>query len=111
MKAIEPIIERSTTTDSSAVSDLDTVLEEGNELFTYVSLEVDNDSPVSVEHLFSVIKDGRIKVDFESESFLGFYELKGINKPKEKCRFQNKRNCDCEKQWCGCWKIIYLQRK
>ena len=83
VKAIEPIIERSTTTDSSAVSDLDTVLEEGNELFTYVSLEVDNDSPVSVEHLFSVIKDGRIKVDFESESFLGFYELKGINKPKE----------------------------
>lgn len=83
VKAIEPIIERSTTTDSSTVSDLDTVLEEGNELFTYVSLEVDNDSPVSVEHLFSVIKDGRIKVDFESESFLGFYELKGINKPKE----------------------------
>lgn len=97
VKAIEPIIERSTTTDSSAVSDLDTVLEEGNELFTYVSLEVDNDSPVSVEHLFSVIKDGRIKVDFESESFLGFYELKGINKPKGKCCFQNKRNCDCEK--------------
>ena len=41
------------------------------------------DEYVSVEHLFSVIKDGRIKVDFESESFLGFYELKGINKPKE----------------------------
>ena len=41
------------------------------------------DEYVSVEHLFSVIKDGRIKIDFESESFLGFYELKGINKPKE----------------------------
>jgi UPF0288 family protein (methanogenesis marker protein 3) len=31
---IEPIVERSTTTDSSSVSDLSTVLEEGNELFT-----------------------------------------------------------------------------
>lgn len=81
--SIEPIIERRTTMDSSAISDLETVLNEGNELFTYVSVVVDNDSPVSVEHLFSVIDDGRIKVDFESESFLGFYELKGINKPKE----------------------------
>ncbi|WP_299522573.1 methanogenesis marker 3 protein [uncultured Methanobrevibacter sp.] len=81
--SIEPIIERSTTTDSSVIYDLETVLEEGNELFTYVSVDVDNDSPVSVEHFFSVIKNNKIKVDFESESFLGFYELKGINKPKE----------------------------
>ena len=80
---IEPIIERSTATDSSAVSNLETVLKQGNELFTYVSIDVDKNSPISVEHLFSIIKDGRIKVDFESESFLGFYELKGINKPKE----------------------------
>jgi UPF0288 family protein (methanogenesis marker protein 3) len=49
---IEPIVERSTTTDSSSVSDLSTVLEEGNELFTYISFDIDEDSPVCVEHLF-----------------------------------------------------------
>ncbi|WP_458454683.1 methyl-coenzyme M reductase-associated protein Mmp3 [Methanobrevibacter sp.] len=80
---IEPIIERSTTTDSASVSDLSTVLEEGNELYTYISFNVDEDSPVCVEHLFSLIKDGRIKVSFDSESFLGFYDLMGIDKPKE----------------------------
>lgn len=80
---IEPIIERSTTTDSASVSDLSTVLEEGNELYTYISFEIDEDSPVCVEHLFSLIKDGRIKVSYDSESFVGFYDLQGIEKPKE----------------------------
>ena len=80
---IEPIIERSTTTDSYSVTDLNTVLEEGNELFTYISFEIDENSPVCVEHLFSIIKDGRLKVSYDSESFLGFYELEGLEKPKE----------------------------
>ncbi|WP_305513549.1 MULTISPECIES: methanogenesis marker 3 protein [unclassified Methanobrevibacter] len=80
---IEPVIERSTTTDSASVSDLNTVLEEGNELYTYISFNINEDSPVCVEHLFSLIKDGRIKVSYDSESFVGFYELAGIEKPKE----------------------------
>ena len=80
---IEPIIERSTTTDSASVSDLSTVLEEGNELYTYISFDVDEDSPICVEHLFSIIKDNKIKVSYDSESFLGFYDLSGIDKPKE----------------------------
>ncbi|WP_406536324.1 methanogenesis marker 3 protein [Methanobrevibacter sp.] len=80
---IEPIIERSTTTDSASVSDLSTVLEEGNELYTYISFNIDEDSPVCVEHLFSLVKDNRIKVSFDSESFIGFYDLEGIEKPKE----------------------------
>ncbi|WP_298502504.1 methanogenesis marker 3 protein [uncultured Methanobrevibacter sp.] len=80
---IEPIIERSTSTDSASTSDLSTILEEGNELYTYISFDIDEDSPVCVEHLFSIIKDGRIKVSFDSESFLGFYDLEGLDKPKE----------------------------
>jgi putative methanogenesis marker protein 3 len=33
--------------------------------------------------LCSIIKDNRIKVNFVSNSFVGFYELEGIDKPKE----------------------------
>lgn len=80
---ISPIIERSTATDSNSIKDLNTVLEEGNELFTYVSLDIDKNSPICDEHLFSLIKDNRIKVNFDSNSFVGFYELEGLPKPKE----------------------------
>lgn len=80
---IEPLIERSTVTDSTAVSDLNTILEEGNQLFTYVLFEPNPNSPASVEHLFSLIRDDKIKVNFESNSFVGFYELKGLTKKPE----------------------------
>ena len=80
---VEPVIERNTIVDSSGVSDLNTVLKEGNQIFTYVSMDINEKSPVCVEHLFSLIGDGKLKVDFESNSFLGFNALEGINKPKE----------------------------
>lgn len=80
---IKPIIERSTVTDSTGGSNLDEVLEEGNQLFTYVLFEPNEKSPASVEHLYSLIRDGQIKVSFESNSFVGFYELTGLSKEAE----------------------------
>ncbi|MDR0900568.1 MAG: methanogenesis marker 3 protein [Methanobrevibacter sp.] len=84
--AIEGVVERSSITDSSSVSDLNTVLEDGNQLFTYVSIKVNENSPESVEHLFSVIesnKNNKIKVDYDSNSFVGFYSLQGLGKDPE----------------------------
>lgn len=80
---IEPIIERSTVTDSKSVSDLETVLEEGNQLFTYALFEPNANSSESVEHLFSLMRNGKMEVSFESNSFVGFYELNGLTKPPE----------------------------
>ena len=81
--SVEPIIERSTVTDSRSISDLETVLEEGNQLFTYALFEPNSKSPESVEHLFSLMRNGKIEVSFESNSFVGFYELNGLTKPQE----------------------------
>ena len=107
---IEPIVERSTTTDSSSVSDLSTVLEEGNELFTYISFDIDEDSPVCVEHLFSLIKDGRIKVSYDSESFIGFYDLQGIIKPKEDTTLRNRGTITVRNNGVGVGKL-YIYRE
>ena len=109
---IEPIIERSTTTDSTSVSDLSTVLEEGNELYTYISFEVDEDSPVGVEHLFSLIEDGRIKVSYDSESFLGFYDLAGIDKPKENTTLRTRGTITVRNEGVGVGKLfIYRENR
>ena len=107
---IEPIIERSTTTDSTSVSDLSTVLEEGNELFTYISFEIDEDSPVCVEHLFSLIKDNRIKVSYDSESFIGFYDLAGIDKPKEDTTLRTRGTITVRNSGVGVGKL-YIYRE
>ena len=109
---IEPIIERSTTTDSASVSDLSTVLEEGNELYTYISFDVDESSPVCVEHLFSMIKDGRIKVSYDSESFIGFYDFAGIEKPKENTTLRNRGTITVRNDGVGVGKLfIYRENR
>lgn len=109
---IEPIIERSTTTDSASVSDLSTVLEEGNELYTYVSFEIDEDSPVCVEHMFSLIKDGRIKVSYDSESFVGFYDLASLEKPKEKTTKRERGTITVRNTGVGVGKLfVYRQNR
>ncbi|KZX16347.1 hypothetical protein MBCUT_08990 [Methanobrevibacter cuticularis] len=81
--SVEPVIERKSITDSASVSDLNTILEEGNQLFTYVQIQPNEKSSESVEHLFSLIENNRIEVDYESNSFLGFYSLQGLGKPVE----------------------------
>jgi len=81
--SIEGVVERSSVTDSASVSDLSTVLEEGNQLFTYVTVKIDEDSPQSAEHLFSLIEKGHISVDYEANSFVGFYSLQGLGKVAE----------------------------
>jgi len=78
--AVEGLIERSSVTDSASVSDLNTVLEEGNQVFTYVNLKIDENSPQSAEHLFSLIEKGYASVDYEANSFVGFYSLQGLGK-------------------------------
>ncbi len=80
---IEPVIERQTITDSSSISKLDTKLEEGNQIFTYCLVEVNNNSPLSVEQFFSILPDNTIKVDYDSNTFIGEYGLEGISKPAE----------------------------
>ncbi|KZX14349.1 methyl-coenzyme M reductase-associated protein Mmp3 [Methanobrevibacter curvatus] len=81
--SIEPIVERSSVLDTASISDLDTILNDGNELFTYVLVEPNSNSPQSVEHLFSLIDDDTLSVDYDSNSFLGFYKLHGLKKIPE----------------------------
>lgn len=81
--SVNGIVERDTITHSTSISDLNTQLEEGNQVFTYVLLEPSKNAPKSSEHLFSLIDTEKIMIDYESNSFLGFYRLKGINKESE----------------------------
>lgn len=80
---IEPIIERSTFTDIKSISDLNQELEDGNKLYTYIAAETTTKSAQSSEHFFTLINSSKIKVDYESNSFVGFYELQGLKKPAE----------------------------
>lgn len=90
IKSVEPLIERKSVINSAAVSNMDTPIEEGNQIFTYVQINPSEDSPQSVEHFFSLAADGKIKIDYESNSFVGFYAMQGLKKDPERIE-QRKR--------------------
>ncbi|MDO5852015.1 MAG: methanogenesis marker 3 protein [Methanobacteriaceae archaeon] len=88
--SIEPIIERKHVIKTAKKIDLSTKLSEGNQLFTYLEVKADDEAPLSFEHFLKVIEDGKIHVDYESESFIGSYLLKGLEKESEKITKRNK---------------------
>ena len=84
IKSVEPVVKRRSIVKSAAVTDLQTPLEDGNQLFTYVKVKASMDSPQSVEHFFTMLEDGKLRVDYEANSFIGFYSLQGIKKDPER---------------------------
>ena len=83
IKEIKPIIERSSTIKSATITNLDTIISEGNEIFTYVHVKTEFKSPNSVEQFFALAQDGKVQVDYDSNSFVGFYKLQGLEKSAE----------------------------
>jgi putative methanogenesis marker protein 3 len=107
---VEKVIERESFTDSTSVSDLDTVLEENNQIFTYVLLQPNQNSPQSVEHLFSLINEDKIKVDYQSNSFLGFYKMQGLGKEKEFSKLRDRGTVTLRNTGKGIGKV-YIYRE
>ena len=83
IKSIEPVAERSSLTKSKTITDINTKLEDGNQIYTYALIEPIKESPESVDQLLALTKDDKIKVNYDTNTFLGFYELQKIQKNPE----------------------------
>ncbi len=83
IREIKPVLERKSVVQSAAITDLETEIFAGNEIFTYVKVKLSEKSPQSAEHFFALSENEKIKIDYESDSFVGFYELQGLESPSE----------------------------
>lgn len=83
IKEIKPVLERKSVVQSAAITDLDTEIFAGNEIFTYVTAKLSEKSPQSAEHFFALSEDEKMRIDYESDSFVGFYGLQGLESPPE----------------------------
>jgi len=80
---VKPVMERESIIKSAAITNLETLLEEGNQIFTYVQVKPNPESPQSVEHFYALQESGKIRVDYDSNTFVGFYALQGLEKEPE----------------------------
>lgn len=83
IKKVKPVLERKSVVKSAAITDLDTEIFQGNEIFTYVKVNLSEKSPQSAEHFFALSEDDKMQIDYESDSFVGFYKLQGLESPSE----------------------------
>lgn len=107
---IIPVIERKSVVKTASVSDLSTEIKDGNEIFTYIEVEANEDAPVSFEHFLKIIEDGTLTVDYESESFIGNFDLKGLEKESEIIEKRKRGNVTLRNQGGGVGSI-YLYRE
>lgn len=71
-------------------SDLNTEIEEGQEIFTFAKIKLLREAPMSSEHFFSLTREGVFHVDVRSHTYLASESLKGLSLPLENVHYRSK---------------------
>lgn len=80
---IRPVIIEYRSTDAFAVTDLSTKVEEGMSVDTYVGINLDPRSPVSVEHFLVAGEAGTLRITDKTQSFTAVSTRMDVNLIKE----------------------------
>lgn len=89
IKDISPIVTEAERI-GSVTSDLNTEIEDGQEIFTFVKVELSPEAPMSSEHLLSLTRTGVFHVDDLSHTYLASESSKGLNLPVENIQYRSK---------------------
>jgi putative methanogenesis marker protein 3 len=92
--SIEPVVEWEEEGEHFLTSDMDTVMEEGYSIFTYVGVEMNPEAPEGADHFFALIEDGFFHVDAASSSFISDGRLLG-----EACSYENFESREAGTVW------------
>ncbi len=73
----------------SVTTDLDTEIEEGQEIYSYASIKLFPDAPMSCEHFLSLTRDDQLRIDDWTHTFIASGALKGLNLPIERVQYRS----------------------
>ncbi|RZN35870.1 MAG: methanogenesis marker 3 protein [Methanophagales archaeon ANME-1-THS] len=71
-------------------SDLNTELEEGQEIFTFITVKLSPDAPMSSEHFLSLTRDDTFHVDAHTHTYIASEAHKGLGLPGENILYRSK---------------------
>ncbi|MBP2030640.1 putative methanogenesis marker protein 3 [Methanohalophilus levihalophilus] len=92
--SIEPVVEWAEEGDHLLTADMSVELEDGDQLYTYVRIEMNPEAPEGVDHFFTLIEDGTFNIDYASSSFIADSRLLG-----EACTYENFEPRDAGTVW------------
>jgi putative methanogenesis marker protein 3 len=71
-------------------SDLNTEIQEGQEIFTFAKVKLSPDAPMSSEHFLSLTRDDTFHVDVHTHTYIASEALKGLGLPGENISYRSK---------------------
>jgi putative methanogenesis marker protein 3 len=77
LQGIEPIVEWEEITEKLATFDMNAPLCEGMEIFTKIDIQLEQEAPKGAEFFLALTRDGTLKVDAVSSSYLSSDQLLG----------------------------------
>ena len=89
IEEIRPIVTKAERT-GFVTTDLDTAIEEGQELFTFATVKLLREAPMSSEHFLSLTRDGILRIDDFSHTYVASEGLKGLSLPLENVHYRSK---------------------
>lgn len=76
--AITPVVTKAERTGFST-TDLNTVIKEGQKIYTYVKVKLYPQAPMSGEHFLSLVRDDILRVDDYTHTYVASESLKGLS--------------------------------
>jgi len=70
-------------------TDLDTEIEEGQEIYTHMIVKLFPEAPMSCEHFLSLTRDDLLQIDDWTHTFIASSALKGLNLPIESVEYRS----------------------
>lgn len=81
--SIEPVIEWEMIAEKTCTTDLSTLLEDEDSIFTYFEVELSRNAPVGAEHFYALTREGTLNVDVVTSSFISDDSLREVPAPYE----------------------------
>jgi len=89
IEAIRPLVTKAERI-GFVTSDLNTEIEEGQEICTFARIKLSPDAPMSSEHFLSLTRDAIFPVDAQTHTYIASEALKGLSLPVENLQYRSK---------------------
>jgi len=108
--SVTPVEVFSVERDFETTKDLTYKPKNGEKIFTHIGLKINENTPMAMEHLFSLTKDGYITIDETTESYVATERLRGFDVENENSALRKKNTVSVRTEGNGTG-VVYIYKK
>ncbi len=108
--SIEPVEVFTVEKDFETTTDLSYKLKDGERVFTHITIKINDNTPMAMEHIFSLTKDGVIAIDEVNESYVASQGLMGFDVQTENSNLRKKNSISVRTEGKSTG-VVYIYKK